>query len=205
MDAGAAAEQCGRPVRYQPKPGARAVLMGKAQVVQQVKKQLLMQGAMAAPPGPDGILRMVRMMKAQQLAAEQEVAQAAAKGMQRKIEDQLIEASFRDDLLQFFTKFALYPYAVMTGPTPEMRPVFSWHGLNPKQTYEPMLVVRNVSPFDYFYSPDLPGAGKGTFDIVRDRMTKHRLLMSATLPGHITKNVVVALEHFALPRRIVTG
>jgi hypothetical protein len=87
---------------------------------------------MAAPPGPDGILQMVRTMKAQQLAAEQDVAQAAAKGMQQKIEDQLIDASFRDELLRFLTNFALYPHAVMTGPTPEMRPVFAWHAANPK-------------------------------------------------------------------------
>jgi hypothetical protein len=187
------------PFVISPTPIADLSPMGKAQVVQQVKKQLLTQGAMAAPPGPDGILEMVRTMKAQQLAAEQDVAQAAAKGMQKQIEDQLIDASFRDELLQFLTNFALYPYAVMTGPTPEMRPVFAWRGASPKQTYEPMLMVRNVSPFDYFYSPDSPGAGKGTFDIVRERMTKYRLLMSATLPGYITKNFVAALEHFALP------
>jgi hypothetical protein len=36
-----------------------------------------------------------------------------------------------------------------------------------------MLAVHNVSPFDYFYPPDSPGAGKGTFDIVRVRMTKY--------------------------------
>ncbi|MGE8165195.1 hypothetical protein ACQKRQ_34230 [Paraburkholderia sp. NPDC080076] len=187
------------PFVISPTPVPELSPMGKAQVVQQVRKQLLTQGTMAAPPGPDGILEMVRTMKAQRLAAEQDVAQAAAKGMQQQIEDQLIEASFRDELLQFLTNFALYPYAVMTGPTPEMRPVFAWHGSNPKQTLEPMLAVRNVSPFDYFYSPDSPGAGKGTFDIVRDRMTKYRLMMSATLPGYITKNVVAALDHFALP------
>jgi hypothetical protein len=54
-----------------------------------------------------------------------------------------------------------------------MRPVFARHGANPKQTYEQMLAVRNVSPFDYFYPPASSGAGKGTFDIVRDRMTKY--------------------------------
>ncbi|QGZ64357.1 hypothetical protein [Paraburkholderia acidisoli] len=173
--------------------------MGKAQVVQQVKKQMLSQGAMLNPPGPDGVIDMVRQLKAQQLAAEQDVAQQAAKGMQKVIEDQLIEASYRDELLQFLTNFALYPYAVMTGPTPEIRPTFKWSGMKPKQDYEAMLTVRNISPFDYFWSPDSPAAGKGTFDLIRDRMTKYRLMMSATLPGYITKNVMAALEHFALP------
>ena len=39
-------------------------------------------------------------MTAQQLAAEQDVAQASARDIQQTIEDQLIEASFRDALLQ---------------------------------------------------------------------------------------------------------
>jgi hypothetical protein len=127
--------------------------MGKAQVVQQVKKQLLTQGAMAAPPGPDGILAMVRTMKAQQLAAEQDVAQAAAKGMQKQIEDQLIDASFRDELLQFLTNFALYPYAVMTGPTPEMRPVFAWRGASPKQTMSRCSWCETSVPSTIFIPP----------------------------------------------------
>jgi hypothetical protein len=187
------------PFVVEPTPIPELSAMGKAQVVQQVKKQMLSQGAMQNPPGPDGVIGMVRQLKAQQLAAEQDVAQQASKGMQQKIEDQLTEAGFRDELLQFLTNFALYPYAVMTGPTPEMRPTFRWQGMKPVQDYEPILAVRNISPFDYFWSPDSPSAGKGTFDLVRDRMTKHRLMMSATLPGYITKNVLAALTHFALP------
>jgi len=50
---------------------------------------------------------MVRTMKAQQPASEQDVAQATAKGMQQKIEDPLIDASFRDEHLQFLTNFAI--------------------------------------------------------------------------------------------------
>ena len=33
-----------------------------------------------------------------------------------------------------------------------MRPVLTWRGAHPKQTYEAMLAVRNVSRFDYSYS-----------------------------------------------------
>jgi hypothetical protein len=137
---------------------------------------------MAAPPGPDGILQMARTMKSYQFAAEQDVAQAAAKGMRQQIEDQFIDTSFRDELSQFLTNFALYQYVVVTSPPPEIRPVFSCHGANARQTYEPMLVARNVSPFDYFYLHDSPGTG--TFDIVRDRLTKYRLVMSATARSH---------------------
>ncbi|MFL9999146.1 hypothetical protein PQR34_48035 [Paraburkholderia sediminicola] len=77
--------------------------------------------------------------------------------------------------------------------------MFHWEGNRPVEAYEPMLAVRNVSPFDYFWSPDSPSSGKGTFDLIRERMTKYRQMMSATLPGYITKNVVEALQQFALP------
>ncbi|MGF6599803.1 hypothetical protein P3T23_004537 [Paraburkholderia sp. GAS448] len=184
------------PFVVSPTPIPELSVSGKAQVVQQVKKKLLADGA---TPGPEGLVDLVRQLKAQQLAAEQDIAQAASKAMQQRIEEQLVEASFRDELLMFLTNFALYPYAVLVGPTPEMRPVFHWKGNRPVETYEPMLAVRNVSPFDYFWSPDSPSGGKGTFDVIRERMTKYRLMMSATLPGYITKNVIEALQHFALP------
>lgn len=148
---------------------------------------------------PEQIFEMARQLKAEQLAEEVKIAQNASMHMQKLIDDQLIEGGFRNQIMDFLTNFALYPYAVMVGPMPEMIPVYKWSGNTPRASYKPILRTYNVSPFDYYWSPDTYQAGKGTYDIIRIRMTKMSLLQCAGLNGFIKENVINAVRHFDNP------
>ncbi|MFL9999147.1 hypothetical protein PQR34_48030 [Paraburkholderia sediminicola] len=70
------------PFDVEPTPIPELSVSDNAQVVQQVKKKLLTDGA---TPGPQGLVDLVRRLKTQQI----------------------VEASFRDELLMFLTNFAL--------------------------------------------------------------------------------------------------
>lgn len=167
----------------------------KLEVVAKLRSQLL-QGAAGTP---EQIMAMAKRLKEQQLAEEMRIAQSASRAMQTLIDDQLVEAKFRNQLVDFLTNFALYPYAVMVGPQPEMIPVFKWSGSRPVMGKKAILKAYNVSPFDYYWSPDTYEAGCGTFDIIKVRMTKMDLLRSAKLPGYIYDNIIAAVKHYTAP------
>ncbi|ETD67429.1 hypothetical protein V757_11430 [Pelistega indica] len=148
---------------------------------------------------PEQVFELARQLKAEQLAEEFRLANIASQGMQKLIDDQLIEAGFRNQMMDFLTNFALYPYAVMIGPMPEMIPVFKWRGNSPTTGTKTILSAYNVSPFDYYWSPDTYQAGKGTCDIIRIRMTKMNLLRCVDLPGFIRQNIINAVQYFDHP------
>lgn len=167
----------------------------KMQVIAKMRYKLLngFEGS------PEQVFELARQLKAEQMAEEFRVAQSASQNMQKLIDDQLVEGGFRNQMMDFLTNFALYPYAVMVGPMPEMIPVFKWRGNSPTSAYKPILRTYNVSPFDYYWSPDTYQAGKGTYDIIRIRMTKMNLLQCAGLNGFIRDNVINAVRHFDNP------
>lgn len=183
------------PFIVEPTPIPELSEAGKLQVVAKLRGDLL--GGFEG--GPEKLIEVARQLKAEQMAAEYKIAQDASANMQRLIDDQLVESGFRAQQMDFLTNFALYPYAVMTGPNPELIPVFKWRGEKPVTSTKTIMATRNVSPFDYFWSPDTYQAGKGTYDIVRVRMTKMALLGCLDLPWFIKENIINAIKYFEGP------
>lgn len=186
----------GAPFLIEPTPIPSLSKAAKEAAVAKMRDRLLMGGFDGSP---DQVIELARQIKEQQFAEEMRHAQTASKAMQRLIEDQLVEANFRAQQMDFLTNFALYPYAVMVGPSPEMIPVFEWRGNRPVVGEKAVLKTYNVSPFDYYWSSDTYQAGKGTYDLIKVRMTKMALLQCAELPGYIKDNVLQAVKHFSRP------
>jgi len=182
------------PFLVEPTPLPDLTKQGQAEAVQAVKQLFFGEMAQTQPEDPEAMLAIVKRIKEETKRQEQKIATKRAENMQELIDDQLVHGDFRHELLAFITDFCTYPYAVMVGPLPEYRTAFKWSGESPKVVQEPTLITRQVSPFDYFWSPDSSAAGKGTFDIIRERTNKKALLDAASLPSYIAKNIERVLE-----------
>lgn len=182
------------PFTVDPTPIPELSDRAKQRVLQRVKASLYTPGGFSG--GPQGVIDMVRAAKAQVLTAENASAREAATAMQLLINDQLVTSGFRSQFMDFLFNFSLYPYAVMLGPIPEMKPVFQWSGNKPVTKLDAVLSMRNIDPFNYYWSPDSSGAGKGTYDMIVDTMTRQRLIECSSMQGYVKKNVLAALEHY---------
>lgn len=124
-------------------------------------------------------------------------AKEASKLMETEMWDQCVEGGFKKAVLKFLQDFCIYPYAVLEGPTPEIRTRMVWQGDSLKAKDEVIYAVNRVSPFDFFWSPDSTNAQDGSYVIIRKRYSKQQLMKMASLPSYIQENVIAALEHFA--------
>lgn len=127
---------------------------------------------------------------------QKEAADKKASNMQTKIDDQLADGGFRDQYIAFMRNLIQYPYAVMMGPILERRASLEWDGKKVVDKYTIVPVIRNVSPFDYFWSPDTTLGGTGQFDIIRERVSREYLKECSTLESWITANVNEALSNY---------
>ena len=182
------------PFTIDPTPIPELSQRGKDMALLKVKQKLYMQGGFQG--GPEGVIGLVQDIKAEVLEAENDYAREAAGRMTTLIQDQLVSSGWRTEFMDFLFNFSLYPYAVMLGPTPEMRPTFKWKGERPVTELDARLMMKNIDPFNYYWSPDSPGAGKGTFDIIVETRTRQQLIQCAKMQGYITKNVESALDHY---------
>lgn len=182
------------PFTIEPTPVPELSAQMKQEALAKIKQQIFAQGIEG---GPEQVLEMVRTAREQVMQAEIKQAEDASRKMERLISDQLVEGGFRTEFMNFLFNFALYPYAVLLAPTLEMRPTFTWSGKKPVTKMQPVLAVRNIDPRNYFWSPDSPGAGQGTYDIVVDTMTRQRLIECMGLQGYIQRNVKEALEFYS--------
>lgn len=146
-----------------------------AAVVQQISDMVLarQRGKLVNPAAEKSYLRELRNTankKAFELALE------AAKGMERKIEDYMIEARWRDVFKQFAFEYVKYPYAVIKGPIygPAMRA--KWDGEEYVESVENTYHAANVSPHDIFWSPDSKDLKSGKAIIHRETFSASELL-----------------------------
>lgn len=126
----------------------------------------------------------------------EKVADTKASNMQRLIDDQLVEGGFREQYIAFMRNLVQYPYAVMLGPILENRASLKWTKRGVVDSFNVVPVVRNISPFDYFWSPDTKVGGTGQFDIIRERVTREYLRQCSTLQSWIKPNVDAALNDY---------
>jgi hypothetical protein len=125
------------PFLVEPTPIPDLSPLGKTVVMAQMKQQFFSDQSMQNPMDTAGVIDMARTLKAQRLALEKQYAEQASKGMQSRIEDQLVEGAFRDQLMGFLSNFALYPFAVMMGPLAQMMTQFEWRGGKPIEAQSP--------------------------------------------------------------------
>ena len=118
------------------------------------------------------LLQMLRNT-ASQMALD--FAMESSKGMSKVIEDQLLEANFRDVLSEHLLDICIYPYAVLKGPVVRRKMIPVWK--NNKYTFkvEPRYYIDRVDPKNFYPSPDSTNTQDGEFIIELMSLSRARL------------------------------
>jgi len=128
-------------------------------------------------PVPERSGRKEELIKAQ-FAMLSEQAKEAAKKMERKIDDQLVDSGFYSTMVEFIEDFATYPYAVMKRVTVQEK-ALQWKDGKPKAVEIVRDVDLRVSPFDIYPSPGMLGVNDGPV-IERLRLRDYELAKHRT-------------------------
>lgn len=102
-------------------------------------------------------------------------ATESTKGMTKVIEDQLLEAGFRDVLSEHLLDVCVFPYAVLKGPVVRRKQVPVWNKNRYTFKTEPHYYVDRVNPMNFYPSPDSTNTQDGEFLIEVMPMSRARL------------------------------
>lgn len=140
------------------------------------------------------VLTAARIAKDTALKRQLDIATRVAGNMQTKIEDQCSEGGWHSSLNASLYNFCGYPYNVMQGPIPTRKPRLHWNGDSISAKLEIYYEWRNISPFDFWYSPDSRNTQDGTGVFIRERWTRQNLLDAAKMRSYIRENIIKVLE-----------
>ena len=118
------------------------------------------------------LLQMLRNT-ASQMALD--FAMESSKGMSKVIEDQLLEANFRDVLSEHLLDICIYPYAVLKGPIVRRKMVPVWKKNKYSFKVEPRYYIDRVDPKNFYPSPDSTNTQDGEFLIELMSLSRARL------------------------------
>jgi hypothetical protein len=102
-------------------------------------------------------------------------ATESSKGMSKVIEDQLLEANFRDVLSEHLLDICIYPYAVLKGPVIRRKKIPVWKKNRYSFKTEARYYVDRVDPKNFYPSPDSTNTQDGEFIIEIMNMSRARL------------------------------
>lgn len=127
----------------------------------------------------------------------QEASAEAADKMERLIEDQLAEGDWKESLEQFISDFAIFPAAIIKGPTLRRHKALAWaDGWQPVKVDEIRPGFERVSPFDFYPSPDATGIDDGAYLIERVRYRRADLQSMLRVEGYDDQSIRDALREY---------
>lgn len=127
---------------------------------------------------------------------EAEVARERADNMEKLLADQCHEGGWNHAMKDFILDFCIYPFAVLTGPTPTRRARLVWNSdrSDVVTKVETFYTFKSVSPWDFWYSSDSPDTQRGTGIFMRQRWTRRELLEAAKMPSYIGSAIEEVLK-----------
>ncbi len=162
----------------------------------QIVKQLLAEIAQLGLADMQQVRDRARDLKQASLQDAQEAAQHAVEGMERLVEDQLLEGGWRDAFDEFISDLMIFPAAFLRAPIVEVTRQIGWDGNQAKAIDKPLMRVRRVDPFDVYPSPDSTDTQNGHYIIERARMTPERLYSAIGVPGFSEDAIRYILERY---------
>lgn len=187
----------GTPFTIEPTPIPELNQDMEEEILGRVKEILFAKSEIGLPQTPKEMNDLILQQKKAVRELTQASADRAAKLMEEQMWDQCIDGGYKKAFLQFLQDFCIYPYAVLEGPTPELRVNYVWSGNDLKAKEEVVYAVNRISPFDFFWSPDSTNAQDGSYVIVRKRYSKQQLFQMTKMKSYIRHNVIAALEYFS--------
>ncbi len=175
------------PWTIQPTPVPDLSDSGEMMVAQSVQQSV--------EQGFRGDLRsLVYSLKSEAARKELEHAQDIADNMMKLITDQCAEGGWNRAMFGFINNFCVYPYAVLAGPIPTRRVRMQWSGETLRPKYETFYEFKSISPWDFWWSPDIPDTQRGTGIFIRQRWTRQQLLDAAKMTSYIGENIIKVLD-----------
>lgn len=187
----------GVPFTLEPTPIPELNESIEQETLMRVKEILFAESDVGLPVTPADMVDLINKEKEAVREISFAAAQKACSLMEEQMWDQCLDGGYKTAFLQFLQDFCIYPYAVLEGPTPEIRVNYVWSGDRLKPKEEVVYAVNRISPFDFFWSPDSTNAQDGSYVIVRKRYSRKQLVQMAKMSSYLRKNVVAALEHFS--------
>jgi hypothetical protein len=167
----------------------------KEQVVDMLEDELAAMGDMQ---DMSMLIDKAKELKTATLKYAQAQAERAASGMEKHIEDQLIEGGWRNEFAAFIHNLTVFPFSVLRAPVITSKPVGRWDGDKYRVSQQPVWSVKAISPFDCFWSPDSTNPQDGEYFIHRARMGHAQLHNCIGLPGfneEAIRNVLDSYRH----------
>jgi hypothetical protein len=183
----------GLPWTLAPTPLPQLSARSEREAVAAVKTALFSPDSQV-PMDPESVVALIREIKRQYVAIQNETARTACKAMEKLMFDQIAEGGWHRALDGFLTNFVYYPYAVMHGPRPVRRPRLSWAGDRVKVKAETFYAWDNVSPWDFWYSGDSRTPRDGTGVFIRERMTRRHLMDMLGMRSYIGGQIEDVLD-----------
>lgn len=110
-------------------------------------------------------------------------ASEATKGMEKLIEDQMIESNFRNVLDDFLMDVVIYPYAALKGPVVRYKYLPVWDKNKYKFEKKASMYTERVDPYNLYLSPDSTNSEDGEFLIEMIPTTRASLNSSRKMKG----------------------
>lgn len=182
------------PWALEPTPRPDLSSQGIMEVAQRAQREFAQLAQMGMAPGRDGEDLIIGRLKRQMLRSEYDVAKQRATAMERLMADQLMEGGWNRAMYGFATDFSVYPFAVLQGPVPVIRPRAVWQGdrmvMRSLAAYE----FQAVSPWDFWYTPDSPDTQRGTGVFIRQRWTRRQLMDAGKMPSYREKEIIEVIK-----------
>lgn len=142
------------------------------------------------------IVKRAAMLRDEVMRSMKEIAEDAAKRMEDKIEDQMVEGNWEKVISEFIEDFCTFPAAIIKGPVPKRKKRLKWSpDGQPIVTHEVVLEFRRVSPFDLYPSPFATTNEDGEL-IERIRFTRRELYGLLGMPGYNDQAIRAVLQEY---------
>ncbi|MBN2162440.1 MAG: hypothetical protein JW713_05815 [Pontiellaceae bacterium] len=167
----------------------------RAQIIQKRVQEAMQQFAMSGQiPDMQAVTQMIAEEHERLEAAIRDEAERRARAMQAKIEDQLTEGNYADELDSFIDDLVTYPIAILRGPVLRRKKSLKWRAnFQPEMTDEIGHYDQRISPFDFFPSPGCKDVNDG-YICIRDRFTRRELNSLKDVAGYSRSAIEAVLN-----------
>lgn len=159
----------------------------KLEALELVKEELFTNGYSG------DIVELARTVKDKIRGREVDLANMAARNMERLLTDQCLEGNWVGAMGSGLTEFCYYPFAVLHGPVPVRKPRLTWAGNSLRVKHEVFYSFEAPSIWDFWYTPDSSDAQTGTGVFLRQRWTRQRLFDAMRMKSYYADNIQAVL------------
>lgn len=167
----------------------------KIRAVAEFKASLLQDATLGALDP----LRRARALKQRVIKGENKIAAAAATRVANIFETDNQLNRLDNELRALTFYFSLYGGAGMCGPYAQGYSVMDFGAGRAVRKTVTVPTFKHFHPADYFVSSDAGQGGRGTYDIIRSRMTKYDLAKCMDNPGYVTENIKRMMTYYSQP------